>query len=126
MKRNSKMSAQSYKLQTERDKRFAERQNKILETVLDIQKTVLRLASQLDMRKKIAINDYFPIKSDADLQQFLDKSDGFYKARREEFENFLYCSVTNAMKLKRPFESNLLATFFSRDYIKSHKWPGPG
>lgn len=93
--------------------------------IQDLQASVLRLSSRLDMEKKIDISDYFPVHHDSNLKTFLDKSDGRFHIRRDEFENFLYCNVTKTLKLKRPFEANLLSTLFSRDFISSHRWPGP-
>lgn len=104
---------------------FAENQHKMMTMIEDIQETLLRVTSQLDMKKKVNIDSYFPIQNDAQLQRFLDKGDGQFHLRREEFENFLYCHVTKSLKLKRPFETALLSTVFSREYIGSHKWPGP-
>lgn len=56
------------KLQTERDKVFAENQAKILNIVLDIQSTMLRMSTQFDMRRKIMIDEFIPIKSDLDMR----------------------------------------------------------
>lgn len=124
-KRSAKILVHANKLHTERDKQFAENQNKMMKAMTDIQATLLRVTSQMDMKKKVDIDDYFPINVDSDLQKFLSKDDGQFKIRREEFENWLYCHVTNNLKAKRPFESNILAAIFTRDYIRSHKWPGP-
>lgn len=125
MKRSTKTLVHAMKLQTERDKVFAENQAKILNIVLDIQSTMLRMSTQFDMRRKIMIDEFIPIKSDLDMRYFLDKTDGQFMIRREEFENYIYCVVTNNQKLKRPFETHLLGAVFRRDYISSHKWPGP-
>lgn len=126
IKRNSKICVTATRAQTERDKAFAENQNKMMAMILDIQQNVQRLAVHLDMRKKIRIDDYFPVKQDSDLQKFLDKTDGLYILRREEFENMLYNNLTKSMKLKRAFEATLLSTLFSREFISSHRWPGLG
>lgn len=126
MKRSTKTLVHSSKLQTERDKIFAENQSKMVEILMNVQSVVTRLATQFDMRRSLNIDTYFPIKTDTDMARFLDKTDGQFQAKREEFENFFYCSVTNNLKSKRPFETHLLATLFDREYIKSHKWPGPG
>lgn len=125
MKRSSKILVNASKLQAERDKQYAENQQKMLAILTDVQTTLLRVCSKFDMKRKIEIDRFFPIKTDLDLQNFMDKEDGDFKAKREEFENWLYCIVTQNLKLKRPFESSLLAAIFSRDYIRSHKWPGP-
>ena len=125
MKRNSKVCVHASRLQAERDKVFAEKQDKMLSFIQDLQATVLRLSSKLDMTTEVDIAKFFPVQQDSDLQRFLDKSDGRFHLRREEFENFLYCNVTKTVKLKRPFEANLLSTLFSRDFISSHRWPGP-
>lgn len=124
MKRSAKALVQSSKLQAERDKQFSENQAMMLKMLTDVQATLLRITCQMDMRRKVIIDDYFPINVDSDLQRFLNKDDGQFKIRREEFENWLYCHVTTTIKLKRPFESNILAALFTRDYISSHKWPG--
>ena len=125
LKRNSKNCLNSIKLQAERDKLFYENQVKMMSMIEDIQETLLRVTSLMDMKKKIQIDSFFPIKNDSQLQRFLDKSDGDFQLRREEFENLLYCYVTKTLKLKRPFETSLLAMLFHRDYISSHRWPGP-
>ena len=104
---------------------FAENQANILSRLDDLQATLLRVTTQLDMRRKVNIDKYFPVRDDAHLQQFLNKTDGDFQVRREEFENLLYLNVTKSLKLKRPFETHLLAAIFSRDYISSHRWPGP-
>lgn len=123
MKRSTKILVTASKLQTERDKIFSDNQAKMMTMITNLQETVLRLASQLDMRKQINIDEFFPIQSLNSLKLFLNKSDGQFHVRREEFENFLYCFVTRNLKSKRPFESSLLAVVFSRDFITGHKWP---
>ena len=124
LKRNSKTCVNAIKMQTERDKLFAENQAKMMGMIEDIQQNLLRLSSQCDMRREVNIDNFFPVKEDAQLERFLDKTDGQFQARRDEFEFFLYCNVTKNMKLKRPFENALIATLFNRDYISSHRWPG--
>ena len=125
MKRSSKSLVHASKLQTERDKLFLENQEKMIGLLEDIKNTLQRVSCQFDMRKKIQIDEYFPVKHLSQIKRFLDRSDGQYEFRREEFENNLYSTVTNTIKLKRPFESTLLASLFSRDFLSSHKWPGP-
>lgn len=125
IKRNTKICVQASRLQAERDKLSADKQDKMMGILEELQATVLRLSAKVDMTTKVDIQKYFPVTQDSDLQRFLDKSDGQFHLRREQFENFLYCSVTRTLKLKRPFETSLLATLFSRDFISSHRWPGP-
>lgn len=126
MKRSTKNLVHSSKMQAERDKVFIENQNNMMEMMGNVQTVLMRLAMQFDMRKKVNIDKYFPIPDDRSMALFMDKNDGQFHLRREEFENFLYCSVTNNAKTKRPFENHLLATLFDREYIRSHQWPGPG
>lgn len=125
MKQSSKTLVNAAKLQTERDRVFADNQERMLSILEGIQETLQRVACQMDMRKKVDLDEFFPFKELSDVKKFLNKSDGQFHLRREEFENFLYCTVTNTLKLKRPFESTLLASLFSRDFMSSHKWPGP-
>ena len=125
MKRATKNLVTASKLQTERDKIFSEKQDKMMAMIEEMQATILRLSCQADMRKSINIDDFFPIKQDSDLRRFLDKTDGQFNLRRDEFEAMLYLNVTRNVKSKRPFESYLLASVFSRDYISSHRWPNP-
>lgn len=125
LKRASKVLVNAARLQAERDRNFDEKQDRILSLLEDVQTTLLRVTCVLDMRKKINLDHFFPVKSLQDLLTFMNKSDGQFDYRREEFENMLYCNVTKNLKLKRPFESYLLATLFSRDFISSHKWPCP-
>lgn len=123
MKRNSKALVRYTRQQTERDKVFATNQLKMMMILEDLQKKMSIIASNIDMTTKPNVNEYFPVKNDANLTRFLDKSDGRFPLRREMFENFLYGNVTMNMRLKRPFEATLLSTLFSREYISSHKWP---
>ena len=125
MRRASKLLVNSAKLQTERDKVGAENQTRILNILEDVQSSLLKLTSHLVMKKKININDYFPINDDAGVARFLDKSDGMFAEKRDEFENLLFCHVTKNVKLKRSFEANFLSIVFTRDFISSHRWPGP-
>lgn len=125
VKRSSKILVNAAKLQAERDKKFADNQTKMLVILEDLQSKLTQLCSQSVMRKNVQIDSFFPVKVDGDLERFLDKSDGLFQSKREEFENFLFCNVTMIVKHKRPFESHLLSTLFARDYISSHKWPGP-
>lgn len=125
MKRACKLLVNASKLQTERDKVGVDNQTKMINILEDVQATLLRLTSNMDMQKKVNIDEYFPIHDDAGLAKFLDKSDGLFPQKREEFEGMLYCNVTKNLKLKRSFEATLLSTIFSRDFITSHRWPGP-
>ena len=125
MRRAMKVIVNSSKLQAERDKVSADNQERILAILEDMQEQLLRLASKVDMTRKINIDDYFPIQDDSYVTRFLDKSDGLFPLKREEFENYIYCNVTRSLKLKRPFEANLLSAVFTRQFISSHRWPGP-
>lgn len=125
IKRASKLLVNACKLQTERDKVSAENQEKIIGILEDIQSSLTRLTSNLVMKKKIDISNYFPINNDAGVAKFLDKSDGLFLEKRDEFEHLLFCHVTKNLKLKRSFEANFLSIVFTRDFISSHRWPGP-
>lgn len=126
MKRSSKALVNAAKLQTERDKVFSDNQEKIISILENVQQSLQRMECQFVMRKKVDLKEFIPINSLSDVKRFLNKSDGEFHLRREEFENFLYCVVTNTLRLKRPFETSLLAAIFSRDFMSSHKWPGQG
>ena len=115
MKRNTKILVQAARSSAEREKTFAENQNKMMGIVKDLQEQVLRLSSKFDMQKKEDIDNYFPVKVDSDLDRFLNKGDGQFKIRQEEFENWLYCTVTKNIRLKRPLETSLLAGVFTCD-----------
>ena len=126
MKRSSKALVNAAKLQTERDKVFSDNQEKIICILESVQQSLQRIECQFSMRKKVDIKEFFPVNSLSDVKRFLNKSDGEFHLRRVEFENLLYCVVTNTLRLKRPFEASLLGAIFSRDFMSSHKWPGPG
>ena len=126
MKRSSKALVNAAKLQTERDKVFSDNQEKIISILENVQQSLQRMECQFVMRKKVDLKEFIPINSLSDVKRFLNKSDGEFHLRREEFENFLYCVVTNTLRLKRPFETSRLAAIFLRDFMSSHKWPGQG
>lgn len=125
MKRGTKVLVNASKLQTERDKMFSDNQTKILERLENIESTLLNLSSQLVMKKNYHVEKLLPFKQDSDMDSFLNKTDGQFQMRRDEFEDLLFCNVTKDLKLKRSFEASLLAFIFSREYISSHRWPGP-
>ena len=69
------------------------------------------------------VGNFFPLKSDQDLQNFLDRSNPDWLLRMKGFNHLLYTTVTNN---KRRFGVALLHTLFTRSYISSHGWPLPG
>lgn len=71
----------------------------------------------------IDICEFFPLKSDDDLNRFMDKTHENWEMRRKGFNHLLYCTVT---KVKRRFSTALLHLLFTRDFIANHKWPFPG
>lgn len=125
IKRASKIMVNAAKLQTERDIVAAEKQDKIISILEDVQNSLNILCSQSVMKKKINIDNYFPIHDDRGVAKFLDKSDGLFNEKREELEHLLFCHVTKNIKLKRSFEANFLSIVFTREFISSHRWPGP-
>lgn len=68
------------------------------------------------------MSDYFPLKNDAALERFMDKSDGFYHLRRAEFYNMLVSHRSNKDNL---FATTLMRRCFSKKFIRFHTWPGP-
>ena len=68
------------------------------------------------------IKDYFPLKDDAAIDRFFDKSDGQFELRRSEFYNMLCQFHIDKENL---FATSLLRSCFSKKIIKTHTWPGP-
>lgn len=125
IRRATKLLVAASKLQAERDKVAADNQAKMMSIIEDLKSDMAVVTSKLVMKRKIDIENYFPIQNDAGVARFLDKSDGLFNEKREGFEDLLFGHVTKNLKLKRPFEANILSIVFSRDFISSHRWPGP-
>ena len=83
-----------------------------------------RLAFNIDMNT-IDISKYFPLKSNADLMEFLSDEEGTFEAKKKQFKYMLYTCVTNQKTQKRQFGEALKTTVFSRNYVTTHRWPTP-
>ena len=94
--------------------------------------------STLEYRNNIIRADtskYFPIASNQDILNFMNKEDGQYELRREGFEYSVYNTIPafaknwvakndKDMKEKQKvFSTALLDCFFTRNYAKTHHWP---
>lgn len=69
------------------------------------------------------ISDFFPVYRAEQLQLFMDKTHPEWPARRLEFYNFLFSTVTDSPKT---FTKGVLKALFSRKYMLTVKWPGYG
>lgn len=68
------------------------------------------------------VGQFFPLKSNQDLQNFMDRNNPDWPLRMKGFYHLLYTTVT---KNKRRFGGALLHTLFSRNFIIGHRWPVP-
>ena len=96
------------------------KKNEEIENLLLEQKNNNKNINSYLMAKIPDMNEFFPLKDDNQLNRFLDNSDGLYPLRRAEFYNMLYNIRTEK---KNQFGTAILKTFFSMEYIKTHKWP---
>lgn len=66
------------------------------------------------------ISEFFPVKKEQQLVDFMDRQHPEWEGRKREFYNFLFNCVTDD---KKSFTKGLLKTLFSRDYMLTVKWP---
>ena len=69
------------------------------------------------------ISDFFPIKSMAKMNEFMDRTHPEFNIRLREFNNLLLlCADDNIKK----FADALLAALFDRKFLSFIIWPTPG
>ena len=95
---------------------------KIMDMLSDIKDDMRKFNFHMRM-DTVDISDFFPLKSDADMKNFMDKSHEDWPMRRRGFHHLLFTTVT---KSKKKFSTALLHTLFTRQFIANHKWPFSG
>lgn len=75
------------------------------------------------MNDDVDISEFFPVESEEKLQQFMDRDHPQWNARRNGFYQFLYTVATNN---KKGFARGMIKAIFSRQYIRTVKWPTSG
>lgn len=102
-------------------------QNVVLK-VCNVDERTKRIETKIDEQgrrdsiERINILEFFPVSSLVILQEFMSNSDGNFKAKKEEFEGYLYSVCTLALDMDN-FCSNLLKTLFRKEFIRDHRWP---
>lgn len=66
------------------------------------------------------MSEFFPVQNDQQLLDFMDRTNSEWPARRTEFAHYLFNCVSNS---KKAFSKGLLKSLFSREYMRSVKWP---
>ena len=94
----------------------------IMQMLREIKHEIAQFSYHIKM-DSVDMSDFFPLKSNADLKRFIDKSHDEWPQRRKGFQHLLYTTVT---KTKRRFAAALLHVLFSREFIFAHKWPYTG
>lgn len=69
------------------------------------------------------ISEFFPVESNEQLEQFMDRSHPEWNSRKTEFYHYLY---TIASEIKKGFARGMIKALFSRQYIVAVKWPSTG
>ena len=69
----------------------------------------------------VDVSVFFPLKDDESLRNFMDRDHAEWHLRQKGFYHLLFTTVT---KSKKKFSTALLHTLFTRNFIKTHKWPG--
>lgn len=122
MKRNMKGTYDLNRVGNDRQKE----NTSLLESIYAIVRDQSSSVKQFMFHIKMSVNDiseFFPLESDAALEKFLNRSDPEWERRRNGFYHLLYNAVTNQ---KKRFAAALLHLLFTRDYVRTHKWPMSG
>lgn len=75
------------------------------------------------MADDVDLSEFFPVERKEQIEQFMDREHPEWNARKQEFYHFLY---TLASKIKKGFARSMIKALFSRQYIKTVKWPSAG
>lgn len=81
--------------------------------------------SKLDAKQAVEgfnLRPYFPITSLTLLNDFISNSDGKFIEKKDEFFEYLN-SVSNLDSDMDAFCAGLLKVLFSKDFIRTHRWP---
>lgn len=68
----------------------------------------------------VPVGNLFPMNTQEDILNFLDDSDGLFKARENGFFELLFLIRTDCPK---QFGDSLLSQLFTKEYQASHHWP---
>lgn len=69
------------------------------------------------------ISEFFPVKNAEMLDLFMDRQHPKWPERRDEFYHYLYTCVTET---KSSFCTGLFKALFTREYMRTVKWPAFG
>ena len=104
--------------------------------VLQLKATITRIESQIEglsaqvhkatfktVLSDCDLSEFFPVETQEQLHQFMDRDHKDWECRKMEFYHFLY---TTATSIKSGFGRGLIKAIFSREYIMKFKWPSSG
>ena len=97
---------------------LAQLHSKIESLSIQVQKATFQSVMQTS-----DISEFFPVESNDQLEQFMDRNHPEWPSRRAEFYNFL---LTVTSKVKKGFARGLIKALFSRTYILTVKWSNTG
>ena len=66
------------------------------------------------------LSEFFPVTKESQLLEFMDRQHPEWPARRDEFAFYLFNCVTDS---KKTFTKGLLNRLFTREYMRTVKWP---
>ena len=104
--------------------------------VVDLRVMISQLQSKLEaMGKQVEratfltvmsgpdVSVFFPVESNEQLNQFMDRGHQDWESRKTAFYHFLFTVASN---IKKGFARGLIKALFSRQYINTVKWPSSG
>lgn len=122
MKRNMKATYVLTQIGNNKHSRNESDLSTILSYVSEIRSDVKQLAFHQKM-DRVDVSLFFPVETDSQINEFLDRNNDGWEARKKGFHHLLYNAVS---KCKKRFSCALLHLLFTRDYIRDHKWPLSG
>ena len=69
------------------------------------------------------LSEFFPVENNEQLELFMNREHPQWEARKNEFYHYLYTISSN---IKKGFARGLVKALFSRQYIRTVKWPSAG
>ena len=69
------------------------------------------------------VHMFFPLRSQENLRDFMDRQHPDFEIRMEEFQHLMLLTISDSIQ---KFADALMDIFFTREFAAAVKWPSPG
>lgn len=119
MRRNQGKFHDSILHLVQENKKANEERKILMDTVAELRDEV----KLLNFKKKmdtVSVLNFFPIKNQQQIFEFMDDSDGMFQARLNGFYEYLFLIRAQT---KKQFKGGLKTHLFTDEYCEAHHWP---